>query len=137
MMLTGCVKRIPQQELATSLVWDFYGGSRRPPEVEWIEPGVLDCGDGLRGFYRAQIRLERVLGSPRECVLGVFWEDSYKAQVAHPVNFKFHTSAFAHELYHAILFNAYGTGDPSHTIDGWKPGGLVNQAESLLERWVP
>lgn len=136
MMLTGCVKRIPHQEHATALVWDLYGGSRKPPDVEWIEPSVLDCADG-RGFYRAQVSWERIVGAPRECVLGVFWEDTYKAQVAHRPNFKFSTSAFAHELYHAILFAEYGSGDPDHAAVGWRPGGLVEQAESLLERWVP
>ena len=135
-LVTGCgnpKRKIPHQELATAIVWDFFGGTRAPPEIEWIDHHRLNCGEGNRGFYREQIPIEKLYRLPKVCVVGVFWEHTYRIQVEYPPTFSFSDSAFAHELYHAHLYNTYGSGDPEHVAAGFLPGGLVDRADELLE----
>jgi len=139
----GCNPRedvIPGQIEATALVWQFYGNtepnSPEPPRIEWVYPEDLDCGlseDGIyQGFYRRQVPIEKTLGIKPQCVAGVFWSEGYYTQVAHKIGFKFTTSAFAHELYHAHLWRSTGDGNGTHTDPGFKPGGAVDQANANL-----
>ena len=128
------------QEEATELVWHgVYSQSAwsQPPQIEWIEPEDLDCGlgeDGVyRGFYRRIVPIERAIGITSQCVAGVFWSDTYTAQVAHPKDFTFPTSSFAHELCHADVWRKTGSGDPTHMGICFTTNGLVDSANQVLK----
>lgn len=129
----------PKEQEAVALVWDFFGGTRRPPSIVWKRGESLDCGEGGRGFYRDLTVMERNAGVARPCVVGVFWEERYEAQVAWSASSTFGNSALAHELYHAHMFNkhGHGKGDANHEDPGFADGGLVDQADALLGKWLP
>lgn len=136
LMLIACNEfHPPKEQEAVALVWDFYGASRRPPKLTWKRGGDLDCGSGNRGFYRALTRLEKAVHLPPQCVVGVFWEDTYSAQVAMTPSFG--QGALAHELLHAHIYNKTGRGDADHEDPGFDEGGLVDQADELLRKWLP
>lgn len=135
--LTACTDTIPRQDEAVNLVWDFFGGHRKPPAVSWKSGAALDCGRFAKGFYRARTALEVAVNAPRQCVLGVFWQNEYVAQVARPADFTFGNSALAHELRHAYVYDMTGDGDPNHDDPGFRDGGAVDQADALLNTWIP
>lgn len=117
------------------LVWNFYQEQHRPPQITWVHGSQLNCGEGNQGFFREQTPLERRFSIPLTCVIGVFWENSYKAYVAIPLgnDFRPSESALAHELYHAHLYKTLGSADPNHEDSGFAVGGAVQQAEELLK----
>lgn len=141
LFLSGCnlnFPQIPDQDRAEKIVWiDTYCmQGRNPPPVQWIEEKDLNCtewGGRNIGWYRDQSFYGDLVKSS-QCVLGLFWDYPDVVQDAHPTNFKFSDSAYAHEFWHARMLYVTGDSDSNHTDPGFQPGGAVDQAAINLAR---
>lgn len=135
----GCIEtKLPRQEEATTVVWrlTYHNFNFDPPRVEWKFQDDLNCWPDSHGrdrsFYMG--RWYGDVGHSDTCVAGVTWSDWDVSIVAMPLEETFSTTAFAHELYHQNLQDAYGDPDPGHTGAGWQPGGIVDQAVEALAK---
>ena len=127
LLLSACgIPSIPNQGVATKIVWkDTYQAAKGPPSVYWIEQEDLNCHTDPNGKFSGWV-------SQGQCVAGLTF-DATECEVAYPIDFVFHGSAFAHELYHAYLLDTVGgDGDPTHSGAGWQPGGILEQANAKL-----
>lgn len=116
-----------QQTLATDIVWrEQYGEESSPPPLTFVTGKKLDCYSG-GGFMFD-------MPEGRMCLGGVFAPKTYQIQVAHPRRFKWSESSFAHELWHAHMWNLFRDADHYHTSTGYKPGGAVEKANQALRR---
>lgn len=121
---------IEDQEWATKIVWnEGYGSTSNPPQIEWFEQDRLNCFErdgrfiGWKPYSNSDI-----------CVGGLYHDGVNLVQLAHPTNFKFSNSAFAHELWHAYLKCSTGDSDNGHKDPGFGPSGIVTKTnENLVE----
>lgn len=133
-LLTGChnFTRIPGQDRAEELVWrDTYGMSEGPPPIEWVTPPALDCGN--RGFW-AYLNVS----AGYTCLWGIYYEIVDYARVSSRTvmtddPFNISDTAYAHELYHAVLWHRTGNADPDHLNQGWQKGGILDLANQALK----
>jgi hypothetical protein len=122
----------PDQAEATKIVWvQQYGViGHDPPAVQWIGQAVLNCYDNKGWTVEVGDA-----GTPL-CLAGLFHGDDWLAQVAWPPrNELFSTTAFAHELCHALMWlQSDGLDpDPDHTGPCFEPnGGYMQIANAAL-----
>lgn len=122
----------PGQDRGLDLVWySLYGNTRRPPDVLWVQPESLNCVK-VNGVYVGFLIGNKPWETGDQCVAGATWLPTpYQSWIA--VAMPLHNTAFAHELYHASLWNRGGDGDADHTNPGWQPGAAVDQANKMLK----
>ncbi len=127
LLLAACapLEVIPNQPEAETIVWreTYHAACLALPRIEWVHQDRLDCvSDGVRfrGFTRGT-----------DCWGGYYNTASDTAHIALPDGYPFSGIGFAHELYHAYLARL-GDADVDHMSDGFKAGGIVDQANAAL-----
>lgn len=149
-VLAGCcgsgdATPMPDQDKALHLVWDdIYEARAHTPTLYWVHQKDLNCYpvDGVfMGFYRGDEPYASGVHQHDHCVGGVTWSPCFESWIAAPdvlfkgASFDYHDGAFAHELYHSVLWlRNYKDGDGGHTEAGWQPGGIVDQANDFLSQ---
>jgi hypothetical protein len=107
-------KTKPGQERAIEIVWvRLFGRQDAPPLVQFIE---------TTGPTYLSVNGNHVYGESHESAIVIAW----------PVNAKWSTTAFVHELNHVRLMRSGGGWQYDHGDPSWKPGGLVDQGIRAL-----
>jgi len=103
------------------------------PRIEWMLQPQLDCGDGVAFTVQIPFRDERGrYGTRPRCVYGIYWPHLHKTQIAWQDGATYSSTAFAHELYHAMLAWRRVPDNGDHSQPGFQPGGEVSQAIEAL-----
>ena len=119
------------EDAAYKIVWNnTYNVTQYPhPWVGWVYQPNLICDVASETSTNAGQALG--ISWCGQCVGGLF--DGYFAAVAKPNGYDISSTAFAHELFHAYLYDTTGDLDPSHTDSRWwQSNGPVQQAEGSL-----
>lgn len=114
-----------RQTAAVKMVWESYGMIDLPPSVVWITGEALSCGNGCC-FKDPWAR----------CVYGTYSPVSDIVNVAIKKDQPIHTTALAHELWHAVITHRYGTEKGYNTSDNspeFDPDNAVSRANDFLK----
>jgi hypothetical protein len=107
------------------LRWPRQTVTLTPPEVIWVQPADLNCGNAT-GY----------LGDDGVCYAGMF--GGWTARVSLPAGATIAGDGIlAHELCHAIVSVDSGDGDPDHTGVCFQSGGWVEQANAAIAAAMP
>jgi len=124
----ACIELSERDTTMTKLVWQEVFGEYdiEPPPVQLLTGNQLTCGDPTLppdGFTAN--------GSP-QCLLGMFWPQLYKIQVAAPAGKRCSDTSYVHELTHAY-FNLHDIpGNFDHTNEAFWQGGLITKTNNRL-----